>query len=403
MNLSIRFFYIIISILFSSFIIYLSFHEDYWLKFWTFLNVPTQLPPFSDLDSINRSLLSLKQGFNPYFENPNDISQTRYMYPKIWLYIFDVLNLQDSLNFNIFCFITVFTYCYTILNLSLLFKNKYLNGILAIFFLSTTNFILLERLNIEIIIFIISCLLLTLNSFFKQNILFVLITLLKIFPIFSIIAFIDNKKKFLTVFICSFLIILIFNKEITVMRANMIEYALIVAYGIGTIAKGLYYYSIHLDLFINDNNYSLFRNSLIFLGGCFTILIFFIFFKFGEKKINSEISLHEKFFLFGGGIYIGTYLTSANIDYRLIFLLFTIPYILINSKNYINLFYILSFLICINSFLFEGGNNYSLEYLIKAGIVHGMKFYIFTYIVITISKIINNYLVINYKFNKSTI
>ena len=55
-------------------------------------------------------------------------------------------------------------------------------------------------------------------------------------------------------------------------------------------------------------------------------------FKFNIKKNVSQISLEEKMFLSGSGIYIGTFLTSANIDYRLVFLLLTLPYIL-NSKK----------------------------------------------------------------------
>ena len=57
---------------------------------------------------------------------------------------------------------------------------------------------------------------------------------------------------------------------------------------------------------------------------------------------KKQISNNEKMFLSGAGVYIGTFLTSANIDYRLFFLLLTLPYIL-NKKNslkfYINLYF----------------------------------------------------------------
>ena len=397
MNISHKLLNFIISTVIAISIISLSYYENHWLAFWTFLNVPSQLPPFSDLDSINRALLSLNQGFNPYLENPNDISQTKYMYPKIWLYIFDILNLKNAINFKIFCFVTIFLYSYSILNFSSVFKMKYLKIIIILFFLSTSNFILLERLNIEIIIFIISWLLLSTTNLFKELIMFTLIVLLKIFPIFSILAFINDKKKFLTVFLSTVLIILIFYKDISLMRSNMIEYALIVAYGIGSMAKALYYYSVHLDYFINDSNYFIFRNILILLGICFSLIIFLTKFELGKKYKYDQMDLDEKSLLFGGGIYIGTYITSANIDYRLIFLLFTIPYVLNNLKNYYNFCYIFCFLVCINSFLFEGGNNYSFEYLIKAILVYGMKFYIFTYLLINFGKVINKYVVIDFK------
>ncbi len=232
---------------------------------------------------------------------------------------------------------------------------------------------------------------------FKELIMFVLIVLLKIFPIFSILAFINNKKQFLRMILATSLIFLIFYKDIALMRSNMIEYALIVAYGIGSMAKGLYYYSVHLGYFINDSNYLFFRNIFILLGICFSLIIFFTKFKIGKKYKYNQLAFDEKFFLFGGGIYLGTYITSANIDYRLIFLLFTVPYVLNNLKNYYNFFYIFFFLTCINSFLFEGGSNYSIGYLIKASLIYGMKFYIFTYLLINFGKIINKYVVVDFK------
>ena len=40
----------------SGIIVYISLDIEKWKVFWTFFNIPLQIPPFSDLDSISRAL-----------------------------------------------------------------------------------------------------------------------------------------------------------------------------------------------------------------------------------------------------------------------------------------------------------------------------------------------------------
>ena len=94
----------IIPIILSSLIILLSHNHDAWLTFWRTLNIPSVIPPFSDLDSILKTNLSKNAGFNVYLENPNDPTHGVYMYPSIWLNIFDILKLDKVIHFVIFNF-----------------------------------------------------------------------------------------------------------------------------------------------------------------------------------------------------------------------------------------------------------------------------------------------------------
>ena len=99
-------------------------------------------------------------------------------------------------------------------------------------------------------------------------------------------------------------------------------------------------------------------------------------FKFNYKKKVSQISPEEKMFLSGSGIYIGTFLTSANVDYRLVFLLLTLPYILNLNKNTLKILYLICTVVSFNSLIFEGGDSYSLFYFTKASIIYSFKFII---------------------------
>ena len=137
--------------LLSSFVLYLSFDTQLWLTFWRTLNIPAAIPPFSDLDSITKTLLSKSYGYDVYLENPYDPAHGVYMYPSIWLSVFDFLNLNNINNFRIFNFIIILIYFFVIQDIYLRNSQNITKFILIYF--STTNFLILERLNIEIIIF----------------------------------------------------------------------------------------------------------------------------------------------------------------------------------------------------------------------------------------------------------
>ena len=56
------------------------------------------------------------------------------------------------------------------------------------------------------------------------------------------------------------------RNEIFFLMNNVIEYALLASHGIPSLSKGIWYYSTRFDFFINDNNYSIFKYLLMFLG-----------------------------------------------------------------------------------------------------------------------------------------
>ena len=47
---------ILLPLIISTSLIYLSLNEEIWKIFWDSLNIPYQIPPFSDLESISRAL-----------------------------------------------------------------------------------------------------------------------------------------------------------------------------------------------------------------------------------------------------------------------------------------------------------------------------------------------------------
>lgn len=387
---------IIIPICLTSLVVYLSFNNQLWVYIWKILNIPAVIPPFSDLDSITKTLLSKNFGFNVYLENPYDPTHGVYMYPSIWLVLFDFLSLKNLVNFRIFSFIVIFIYFFIIQDLYIKNKLKLFRLILLIFTFSTTNFLILERLNIEIIIFS----LIYFAVFSRKNIFkiffYILALMGKVFPLFSIFFLIENKKIFFLTLFLSFLYIFLIREQIYFMSINMIEYARIFAYGSGSVAKAIYYYSREYNLFINDNNYNYLKSFVIFSFALSAFIIIKFNFKFGNKTINQKMHLDDKLFLSGGGIYLGTFIFSANVDYRLVFLLLTFSYILSINNNFVKYTYLTSCAIIFNSFIFEGGDPYSVIYFIKAGFIYLLKFIVFAIICYYFGLVLNKYLKVNF-------
>ena len=375
---------------FSILLIYFSLNNDLWKSLWSFLNIPSQLPPFSDLDSIIRALKSKNEGLDPYFNNPYDLSQKPYSYTSLWLHIFEIFKLDNDFNFKLLNFLIIFLYVFIYFKLSQSINLKLYSTFLLLSFFSTSSLLLLERLNIDIIIFILVFFLSISKKLYLKLSLFFFSIFLKLYPIFTVFIFMKNKKLFYTIIATSIFCLILLKGQIFLIMKNSFEYALLIVHGIPSIIKGLSYYGIKNDFIISENNYEFFKYLSIFLTILFLISIFFYKFNFGEKRTYLELTFEERLFLCGGGIYIGRMLFFSNWDYGLIFLIFTIPYILNLAQKHKYIF-ILLVLICMNSIYFEGGNRYTLSYASKALIIHSMKVSILLYVFFYFSKIINSH------------
>lgn len=384
-------FRVLFSLFFSIIIVTLSLYDHLWMKFWGSLYVPPVLPAFSDFNALNIFLENKNQGFNPYFETTHKI-YTGLAYPSIWLNLVEILNLKNIINFKICVFIILFLYFYILIDLAFVVNNKIFNILLVIFFFSTSNFLLLERLNIDIIIFILIYFFVINKNSIIQFFLFALSFVLKIYPIFSIFVFLDKKKYFFLTLMFTSIYLLFIREEISWMTNNIIECALTFCYGIASISKAIYFYSIEYSYFINENNYDFFRNIMVIIAIVFASIIVLSQVNFLKKNYLKKLSIDQKMFLSGAGIYLGTFATTANVDYRLVYLLFTIPYLLKEDYKILNYIYFFSIILCFNSLIIEGGNPYSLFYFIKGSAVHFLKFIIFIVNCYYFGKILNQFI-----------
>jgi hypothetical protein len=393
---------IIISFLISFFFIILSLNHKYWVTFFQFFSVPPALPAFSDFDAIVRFLKCYESGLTSINDFcPEVIKGTfgYYDYPELWLYIFKFLNLSSYYNFLFVAFIVLFLYFNSLFHISTFISRPKDKLIFFAAILSTSNFLLIERLNVDVIIFLLLfCLILNIN-FIIKFFLFFLAILLKIYPVFSVLIFLNKKINFFIALLISFLALLILKDYITKINNILLEFATTFAYGSRSISKAIYFLlSTRMSYFITPANYKFLTYSLeIFF--LFFSTIFIIFGFLSKQKENLNLNL-VKLFILGSSIYIYTFIFGSNADYRLIFLFLTLPYIL-NYFNYkTKSFFLICLLISLNSFFFTVNDRFSLFYIITGFLVYLCKLIILMFLSFTLGVTMSKYL-FKFQYQKS--
>ena len=348
-----------------------------WPEFWGALKIPGNNVPFSDYKA---HLLFLKcQELGIVISKQEctliPVGNARIStHPSIWVYLFSVINLKNPLIYNI-SIVTLFTlYFFVLIKLFKTYKNKLSKLVLLVFFFSTTNFILIERLATDLVIFLIVYFILNVKNKIFQSLLIFMGFILKYYPIF-LISLLTEKKKYIFIFLTclTIFISLFYIKEIQLVNKNIVEMALPIAYGSRTMLKAFYHLSLEYNFFLNDENMNFFRNLTVLTFFLYTLFLVIVGYN-NKYLMNTKYSL-DKYFLAGASIYVGTFIIGANVDYRLIFLIFTIPYVINLESKLIKNLLIFSYFFSINSFYFLG-DVLSITFFIKSFFIFLCKFII---------------------------
>lgn len=303
-------------------LIFLSFatfgHENTLRTFW---NTPTMFPFFADIRTITGVNESLSYGLDPLVSNPGDPWNRVMNYPRIWQYLAQFLNLNQSHGIY-FGFINITLFILGFITFISKIELSKTSAIILLFgFFSPSTILGMERGNIDLIIFFIlsmSLLFITNKIIYPLFILFA--SILKIFPIFTLICLIKfDRNQFikilffsLTAFICYFLFTL---QDIKLINDGTPKSS-ILTYGMKTI----------------PNAFNLNLSTYFYASILFSVFIYC----FLKIKSQLNLELNTKYidaFRIGSVIYIMTFLIGVNWDYRLIFLLFSVPQLTIWLKS----------------------------------------------------------------------
>ena len=383
------FFLLIAFILSSLFIVILLLPNNLWYKIFIFLNIPAGGLDLADAKSlVNYSQIYVEKGFVEV--NSVDFWNRKFTGISIvWKEIAVFFKFYKPINFYIFIFVSFFIYIFSFLKIAFI-NNKRLDFLVIIFFFfSTSSFYLIERGNIDLILFSLVTLVCFLKKKKYQLPVIFLLSFLKINLIYLFFILVRNFKTFVYYSLLATIILFINYKYIIAGYVEIGNSASITHYGIFTIIKSALHYFIKINA-IEVNKYT---NIVGIFLSIFILLIVSYFIvkelkKIKIKNINLEFTLIERLFLTGSFFYIFSFISFSAPDYKLVFLVLALPYLL-KKKFFFEIFLI--FLI-MNSCIFETyplfqnifdgeariyTDKHNTKYLLSGLIVHSLKILIF--------------------------
>jgi len=283
-----------------------------WELTWKVLHIPTLSPVFADMRTIQGALLSVEQGYNPQQANPGDPWQRAMNYPSLWLVIARHLQFDNEVHFLIFVFSTIVAYLTACIFLLKTFPRFLM--IAALF--SGASLLAVERGNNDIIVFALLSVGLTLPAVLVRSGVLLISTVLKLYPMFAFLSLIKHPRQLLVGMTIAVVYFIGIQPELQfIWRGNTAEGVL--SYGIANLFR-----------WITAQVGNELEPIAVGLGLIASLPVCLLFTRNTHIQPSPQREQKTTLFLAGGAIFAGTYLTTLNWDYRLIFLIFCLPYIL---------------------------------------------------------------------------
>jgi hypothetical protein len=283
-----------------------------WTPTWQALLIPTASPPYADLRTVQGALTSLQSGFNPQLINPGDPWGRAMNYPSIWIEIGTLFHFENESSY----LLTVSTYVLIYLGCCFLFLKKYPNLWVFLVMFSGASLLAMERGNNDLVVFSLLFLAGYLPSVWISTVMLIIATILKLYPIFSFPVLLGKWKYLILLILSGLLYGLLIHDQIEAIRsATPVSYSM--AYGTPSISALLQKWA------KTSVSYVIIDAILLALA----LMLYSTLRKSGKILKSICVNREKNYFLIGGGIYLGSFIVSSNADYRLVILIFCIPYI----------------------------------------------------------------------------
>lgn len=310
-----------------------------WRETWFHFSLPSFVPPFADMRTVQSALDALAQDIDPYLVNATDPWKRVVNYPPIWLAIAKTLQLKNELHylgFEIAMVLGYLTACFLLL-------KKYPSIWLLAMLLSGSSLLGVERGNNDILIF---SLLYTAALLPAISGTFVLLAsiILKLYPIFAVLFLSRNKLLMVLAVVISIGYFVGIQAEIQKITAKM-DLSPTLSYGLLNIVV---WFAWHLKMPIGMG---LILFALLICTGAFVIHLYPK--RLALQKVQ-DLTHESTLFVMGAGIFLGTFLTASNWDYRLLFLALCVPYLLRLELTVLKNIILISILIATNQCFLEG-------------------------------------------------
>jgi hypothetical protein len=284
-----------------------------WASVWNVLKVPAMNLPFSDLRVITGGLKTQQMGGNPITDNIGEALHRPMNYPRIWLHLFSWMGITDS---NVeFVGIVFCVFYLTCISCLVLQSSSAVSAlVLMLASLSGAPLFAIERANTDLFIFslvFLGCL--AGNKFFRSAAFFVAAAL-KIYPFAALIvdAMRRPRRERAVPLVLAGLVIVLFAwqwRDFNAIRHST-PISPTLSYGLLSLKAQAAYMS---------------RKFLAFhcvAAGVIAAIAWLVRPNLDESLMNSKAG--QLFSIFAG-IYVFSFAVGSNWNYRLIFLLPTLP------------------------------------------------------------------------------
>lgn len=350
-----------------------------WTNTWNMLFIPTRSPIFADMRTIQGSIKSEELGFDPQVKNPGDPWYRSMNYPKIWIWIAKLVQFDNETNYIVFICAYILAYlicCFFILRIS---PSLYV--LLVIF--SGASLLAVERGNNDLLAFVILFIGIYLSQNYFRAISILLATILKIYPFLLVLIFVKKTKMFIALVLMIAVYFVFTAGELKIIMAGNTALtdpaSPIATYGLATTFQNITQL-IHAIIRLPESTYIILIYIYVFILINMSLLLIILINR-NIIIVNNRSIVITDLFVAGAIIFSGTFILTSNWDYRLIFLLFCIPYLLNLENRILKHSILLSILISSNSMLFT--SNQIFELIGQFGISLCIMCKYYTFIMIT--------------------
>ena len=282
-----------------------------WTRTWSAIFILQPSPAFLDMRSIQGAVISARQGLNPHMSNPNDPYRRVSNYPLIWVKIGEALNLPDDSRFRQFCSLVILSF----VGVNAYILRRFPSFALVACLLSTATLLGIVRANTDLIIYLLVFVFALACPKTLSPVPILVATALKFYPVFSLVTFLI-KRQFLLFLLSLMATLAIFAymwDELAIIWSIPLETGdSYLTYGFNSLAP-----------------YSSLQGLGLVTLLCLAIFVTAVYLKKleGLHRHQQEDEFESSLFLAGASIYVGTFIVWANWDYRLVFLIFCVPFL----------------------------------------------------------------------------
>ena len=283
-----------------------------WAGTWTRVGVNAFPQPFADIRTIPHAVVLHKAGLDPYQQGPGFTSMN---YPRIWIWGFSIFHLDDHVVGSEIGIIALVLLCFS----HLILVTKRLLSAVAVWMATFSSAVLLlvERGNTDMAAFVLVYL--AANSGIGAVVVgfLVLAALLKLYPALGLLAaFLEPRvdRRWVAVGLLAVLAYVAFSQaDIRRIQQNT-PHSILQSYGVSFLAEAM-----------QRRWHAPVRVPLMLFAGLVSGALAIMGWRSQRGRVLPSGPATQMYLLFST-IFLGTFLVTPNFEYRLVFLVPTLPF-----------------------------------------------------------------------------